>query len=494
MSHSTIEKATGFADLDPKALDLEVNVRSEAGLTPEFVASIREHGVLVPILVQRTDSGQMLVRAGQRRTLAAIEAGRETIPARIVAGDGDETRRIIEQVVENDQRAELREVDRATGFQQLALLGVPAATIAKKTGHAKGTVNTALAVGKSKFAVAAQGKYDLTLDQAATIAEFDVLGDRDAVKHLTATAVKEPDQFAHAAQRLRDEREREAKKAAVVASLTDSGMRVVPAPAYDDKSIKVLGDLTDADGNVLTTDNHTGCPGHAAYVRRSYGPEMYTAVYVCDAWKANKHQTLRVASSGKPMDAEAAAKAKAERAEVIANNTEWRSAETVRRQWLAEFAQRKTSPKGAAAFIATALVTEASTIEKAALSGHPLAAEWLGVGGPAGGREKIRALIAKASPARAQHLALVVVLAAIESRTGVQTWRKSGQEATYLGAIESWGYSLSPVEQIARGPKPEPATPSSPAKANSGARTKAGNARPARKSAPKSVAKEEASA
>lgn len=133
-----------------------MNVRSEAGLTPEFVASVREHGVMVPVLVQRTEGGQLLVRAGQRRTLAAIEAGLESIPARIVDGDGDGACRIIEQVVENDQRAALRESDRAAGFQQLALLGVPAATIAMKTGHAKDTVNTALKVGKSKIAAAAQ--------------------------------------------------------------------------------------------------------------------------------------------------------------------------------------------------------------------------------------------------------------------------------------------------------------------------------------------------
>ncbi|MFD2796435.1 ParB/RepB/Spo0J family partition protein [Promicromonospora vindobonensis] len=490
MSHNTIEKATEFANLDPKTLALEVNVRSEAGLTPEFIASVHEHGVLVPILVQRTDDGQMLVRAGQRRTLAAIEAGRETIPARIVNGDGDEARRIIEQVVENDQRANLRDKDRAAGFQQLALLGVPAATIAKKTGHTKETVNTALTVGKSKFAVAAQGKYDLTLDQAATIAEFDALGDREAVKALTATAVKEPGQFAHTAQRLRDEHERAAKKAVVVASLTDACVRVIPVPTHDDKTVKVLGDLTDADGTVLSVESHAGCPGHAAYVRPSYGPEVYTAVFVCDAWKANKHLTLRVTSSGQPMDAEATAKAKAERAEVIANNTDWRSGETVRRQWLAEFAQRKNAPKDAAAFISTALVTEASAIEKTALSGHALAAEWLGVGGTFGGRDKVRDLIAKASPARAQQIGLVVVLAAIEDRTGVQTWRKAGREAAYLGALESWGYTLSPVEQIARGPKHEPAAPSVPAKANTTARAKFDNAKPAPKAAPKPVTKE----
>ncbi|GAA1874257.1 ParB/RepB/Spo0J family partition protein [Myceligenerans crystallogenes] len=492
MSHPTTEKATEFANLDPKTLALEVNVRKDAGLTPAFIASIREHGVLVPILVQRSDTGQLLVRAGQRRTLAAIEAGRATIPARIVNGGDDEARRIIEQVVENDQRSKLIEADRATGFQQLALLGVPAASIAKKTGHTKETVNTALAVGKSRVAVAAQGKYDLTLDQAATIAEFDALGDREAVKELTVTAVKDPGQFAHTAQRLRDERERAAKKAAIVTSLTDAGVRVIPVPAHDDKSVKVLGDLTDANGTVLTAENHKGCPGHAACVRTSYGSEPYVAAFVCDAWKQNKHKTLRTSSSGDPMDADAVARAKAERAEVIANNSAWRSSQTVRRQFLAEFAQRKTAPKDAVAFVATALVADAGIIEKAANSGHSLAAEWLGVGGTYGGRDKIRALIAKASPARAQHIALVVVLAAIEDRTGVHTWRRAGTEANYLSALEAWGYDLAPVEQIARGPKPTPKTAT--AKTNSATTAKAGNTKPAPKTTTKSVTKQTAAA
>lgn len=108
-----------------------------------------------------------------------------------------------------------------------------------------------------------------------------------------------------------------------------------------------------------------------------------------------------------------------------------------------------------------------------------LAAEVLGVGGPVGGRAKIRDLIAKASAARAQHLALVVVLAAIEERTGVHTWRNPGREATYLGALGAWGYSLSPVEQIARGPKPKPA----PAPANTKTRAKASNTTPTPKAA-----------
>lgn len=462
MSHTTIEKATEFANLDPRTLVIETNVRADAGLTPEFVDSVREHGVLVPVLVQRTADGQMLVRAGQRRTLAAIEAGRETIPARILDADGDQARRIIEQVVENDARAALKDADRVAGFQQLSLLGVPAAQIAKKTGHTKETVTTALDVAASKVATAVQTKYDLTLDQAAVIATFE--GDDEAIKSLTATAVKEPGQFVHVAQRLRDQRERAAKLAVAQQALTDAGVRQVSVPAHSEKAVKPLHGLTDAAGTVLTVELHQGCPGHAAFLRQAWDGEV-TTVFVCDKWKANKHKTPRTSAAGTPMDPEAAAKAKAERAEVIENNTAWRSAETVRRQWLAEFAKRKTTPKDAATFIATALVTDTHSLQTASTEGHPLATGWLGTPGTLGGRDRIRDLIAKASPARAQHVTLILVLAAIEARTGVQTWRRSGGERRYLTALEFWGYTLSPVEQIARGPKPEPSPTANPSAA-----------------------------
>ncbi|MCF4123014.1 ParB N-terminal domain-containing protein [Antribacter sp. KLBMP9083] len=452
MSHPTVETATEFANLDPRALAIETNVRSDAGLTPEFIDSVREHGVLVPILVQRTTDGQLLVRAGQRRTLAAIEAGLETIPARIVDADGDQARRIIEQVVENDARAALRDADRVAGFQQLSLLGVPAAQIAKKTGHAKETVTTALGVAASKVATAVQTKYDLTLDQAAVIATFE--GDDEAIKSLTATAVKDPGQFGHLAQRLRDQRDREAKLAAAQQGLKDAGVRQVSVPAQGDKTVKPLESLTDADGNALTPKSHQACPGHAAFLRQAWDGQVAT-VFVCDAWKANKHKTPGT-TPGTPVDVEAAAKAKAERAEVVENNAAWRSAETVRREWLAGFAKRKTTPKDAATFIATALVTDTHSLESASTEGHPLAAGWLGIPGTLGGRDRIRDLIAKAGPARAQHITLVLVLAAIEARTGVQTWRRTGAERRYLTALESWGYTLSPVEQIARGEQPQP--------------------------------------
>jgi ParB family chromosome partitioning protein len=142
---------------------------------------------------------------------------------------------------------------------------------------------------------------------------------------------------------------------------------------------------------------------------------------------------------------------KAQRAEVVANNKAWKSAETVRREWLATFAARKTSPKDAATFVATQVATGTYTLRRAGEKHHGLARTLLGL--PAhqyGDANPLPGLIAKASTARAQQITLVLVLAAIEAETGVHTWRQaSPQVSAYLTALAAWGYGLSDVERLA---------------------------------------------
>ena len=54
--------------LDPQTLIIGDNVRTDAGLDKDFLASIKLHGVLMPITAVRDDVGNVLVRDGQRRT------------------------------------------------------------------------------------------------------------------------------------------------------------------------------------------------------------------------------------------------------------------------------------------------------------------------------------------------------------------------------------------------------------------------------------------
>ncbi|KRC43017.1 hypothetical protein ASE15_03410 [Oerskovia sp. Root22] len=211
-----------FADLDPRTLLIEANVRAQVNLDAQFIASLREHGVLMPVLVQRTDQG-LVVRAGQRRTLGAIEAGLVTIPARIVDGDQDQdqARRILEQMAENDDRRDMDDADRAAAYQQLSLLGVSAGAIAKKRGTTKEAVQAGITVAGSAAATTALGEYDLTLGEAALFAEFE--DDQDATDTLTRNAGKSWGDLKHTAQRIRDQRTEAAAVAAITQELTERG-------------------------------------------------------------------------------------------------------------------------------------------------------------------------------------------------------------------------------------------------------------------------------
>jgi ParB family chromosome partitioning protein len=59
-----------FVRLDPHALDIGANVRDQVDLaeTPDFLESIRDHGVLEAISAVQLADGQIVVRDGQRRT------------------------------------------------------------------------------------------------------------------------------------------------------------------------------------------------------------------------------------------------------------------------------------------------------------------------------------------------------------------------------------------------------------------------------------------
>lgn len=156
--------------LDPTTLTVDVNVRKDAALTADFIASIEEHGVMEPVIAHRKDDGTVHVLMGQRRTLGAIEAKRADIPVMIISSP-EEAERILTQVVENIQRAELTEADEADAYHQLSLIGVSAAAIARKTGRKKTTVEGALKAKASDAGTAALGK-GFTIDEALTLAEF----------------------------------------------------------------------------------------------------------------------------------------------------------------------------------------------------------------------------------------------------------------------------------------------------------------------------------
>ena len=140
--------------LDPTMLALEVNVRDDSALDPDFLASVKEHGVINPIIAVRGDDAVVRVRAGQRRTLAAREAGLPTVPVYVrTHTSGDEqtqvVERLTEQIVENDQRLALTAAQRARGIQQMLDAGMSVTKAAKRLSISRDTVRSAAKAGES---------------------------------------------------------------------------------------------------------------------------------------------------------------------------------------------------------------------------------------------------------------------------------------------------------------------------------------------------------
>ncbi len=83
----------------------------------DLAASIRDQGVLQPVLVRSLGGGKFELIAGERRVRAARQAGLERIPALVKEADAGES--LVLAIVENVQRADLTPLEEARAYQAL---------------------------------------------------------------------------------------------------------------------------------------------------------------------------------------------------------------------------------------------------------------------------------------------------------------------------------------------------------------------------------------
>lgn len=108
----------------------------------ELEASIREQGILQPVLVRRTDDGYELV-AGERRWRAAVAAGLRSVPA--IVRQLDDRGALEAALVENLQREDLNAIERARAYRRLgADFGLSQEQIARRVGRSQPSVANTL--------------------------------------------------------------------------------------------------------------------------------------------------------------------------------------------------------------------------------------------------------------------------------------------------------------------------------------------------------------
>ena len=129
-----------LASIVPSALQPRKDFGREA--LQELIDSIRQHGIIQPLIVREVGARFELI-AGERRWRAANEAGLDQVPVIIrIASDME----VLElSLIENLQRADLNPIEEAQGYARLANeFGMRQEDIALKVGRSRAAVANAM--------------------------------------------------------------------------------------------------------------------------------------------------------------------------------------------------------------------------------------------------------------------------------------------------------------------------------------------------------------
>lgn len=419
--------------IDPKLLQAGSNVRTDLRVGPEFVETIKGMGVLKDIDAYPTLTG-LVVLDGHRRHRAAIEAGLETVPVRIVDVAG-ETERIGLQLTENDAHEHTSAVDRARAINQLVLLGMPSSEL-RKRGVKASEATLARRVANASQEVAELGESaNLGLDDLAKIAEAEADLPEDIAGMVVEKIREAPGKIDHVLERARDEARRRQVYEDAVLDLRQQGIHVVTDDEFYDgfpKNNQYLWNLVDEYGNRV--ESHDNCPGNAAYVS-VIGSGENTSVYtnfVCMDYASHGHFTR---------EDRARTTQEVDRAAVVEANRQAAQEGEVRRAWIKDVLFKRALPK------------EAALLEMPVIWNQGLVSEITqGKGRTLIGFDDLGCGVAM-SAAQAAKARLAWCIGVLEGGMGRDYWRSPNGERfdalvhLYLRSLERWGYTLGEGEE-----------------------------------------------
>ncbi|MFJ8895217.1 ParB/RepB/Spo0J family partition protein [Leifsonia sp. NPDC102414] len=176
------------ADIVPNAVQPRTEFDREA--LDELVASIREVGVLQPVVVRpipgQTDKYELIM--GERRLRATKELGLDTIPA-VVKDTADEDM-LRDALLENLHRSQLNPLEEASAYQQLlADFGITQEELASRIGRSRPQITNTLRLLKLPSAV--QSRVAAGVLSAGHARAILSVGDEEAMKHLADKIVNE---------------------------------------------------------------------------------------------------------------------------------------------------------------------------------------------------------------------------------------------------------------------------------------------------------------
>lgn len=140
-SNRSVGKNIPISQIEPNPLQPRV----EIGDLTDLSSSIKEKGVLEPLLVKPNNDGTWMIIAGERRWRAATQAGLREVPC--IELDLDEKGVAEIALIENMQRKDLTVWEEADGLANLASrFGYTHEEISKKIGKSRSTVTESLTI------------------------------------------------------------------------------------------------------------------------------------------------------------------------------------------------------------------------------------------------------------------------------------------------------------------------------------------------------------
>ena len=119
--------------------------RMDVGDLSDLINSIREHGILQPIVVSPLDQSRYLLIAGERRLTAVRQLGLTSIPALIRTTQDHQ--RLELQLIENLHRKDLNPFEEAQGFQRLiAEFNLTQEQVAQQVAKSVASINQTLRI------------------------------------------------------------------------------------------------------------------------------------------------------------------------------------------------------------------------------------------------------------------------------------------------------------------------------------------------------------
>ena len=171
-----VKRRSDVFHIDPK--DIQVitgwNARLDFEGEDELVASIKERGVLMPLLVRKTDDGRLELVDGERRLRATLRARAEgaeivSVPVIVAKRGTNEAELFIDSILSNNGKP-FTPTEEAAAFKRLEAWGYTVKGIANKTGKSENHVRNRLELAEASPEVkAAVDAGEITIGQAQEI-------------------------------------------------------------------------------------------------------------------------------------------------------------------------------------------------------------------------------------------------------------------------------------------------------------------------------------